>query len=78
MLAPTRGRRPQVVPDRISREVVIDAPPDRVWAIVTDSQHVARWFSDEAEIDLHAVVALQRPRRAEAPRSTCSPAAPWS
>jgi len=41
-----------VVPDRISREVVIDAPPDRVWAIVTDPRHVARWFSDEAEIDL--------------------------
>ena len=41
-----------MVPDRISREVVIDAPPDRVWAIVTDPRHVARWFSDEAEIDL--------------------------
>ena len=40
------------MPDRISREVVIDAPPDRVWAIVTDPRHVARWFSDEAEIDL--------------------------
>ena len=52
MLAPTKGRRPQVVPDRISREVVIDAPPDRVWAIVTEPRHVARWFSDEAEIDL--------------------------
>ena len=41
-----------MVPDTISREVVIDAPPDRVWAIVTDPRHVARWFSDEAEIDL--------------------------
>ena len=41
-----------MVPDRISREVVIDAPPDRVWAIVTDPRHVAGWFSDEAEIDL--------------------------
>ena len=40
------------MPDRISREVVIDAAPDRVWAIVTDPSHVARWFSDEAEIDL--------------------------
>jgi uncharacterized protein YndB with AHSA1/START domain len=46
------GRRPPVVPDRISREVVIDAPPDAVWAIVTEPRHVARWFSDEAEIDL--------------------------
>jgi uncharacterized protein YndB with AHSA1/START domain len=41
-----------VVPDRISRETVIDAPPDVVWAIVTEPRHVARWFSDEAEIDL--------------------------
>ena len=43
---------PPVVPDRISREVVIDAPPDVVWAIVTEPRHVARWFSDEAEIEL--------------------------
>jgi uncharacterized protein YndB with AHSA1/START domain len=41
-----------VVPDRISREVVIDAPPEKVWAIVTEPRHVARWFSDEAEIEL--------------------------
>ena len=41
-----------MVPDRISREVVIDAPPDVVWSIVTEPRHVARWFSDEAEIDL--------------------------
>ena len=41
-----------MVPDRISREVVIDASPDEVWAIVTEPSHVARWFSDEAEIDL--------------------------
>jgi uncharacterized protein YndB with AHSA1/START domain len=43
-----------VVPDRISREVVIDAPPDVVWAIVTEPRHVARWFSDEAERDYAA------------------------
>jgi uncharacterized protein YndB with AHSA1/START domain len=40
-----------VVPDRITREIVIDAPPERVWAIVTEPGHVAQWFSDEAEID---------------------------
>jgi hypothetical protein len=43
--------RKAVVPDRISREIVIDAPRNEVWAIVTDPRHVARWFSDEAEID---------------------------
>jgi uncharacterized protein YndB with AHSA1/START domain len=41
-----------VVPDSVSREMVIDAPPDVVWAIVTEPRHVARWFSDEAQIDL--------------------------
>jgi uncharacterized protein YndB with AHSA1/START domain len=59
MLAPTRLRGGlRVVPDRISREVVIDAPPDRVWAIVTDPRHVARWFSDEAEIELRSGGAM--------------------
>jgi uncharacterized protein YndB with AHSA1/START domain len=47
-----------VVPDRISREVVIDAPPEAVWAIVTEPRHVARWFSDEAAIDLRAGGAM--------------------
>jgi uncharacterized protein YndB with AHSA1/START domain len=47
-----------VVPERISREVVIDAPPEKVWAIVTEPRHVARWFSDEAEIELRAGGAM--------------------
>ena len=34
--------------------MVIEAPPNIVWAIVTEAQHVAGWFSDEAEIDLRA------------------------
>jgi uncharacterized protein YndB with AHSA1/START domain len=41
-----------VAPDAIEREIVIDAPPSVVWAIVTEAQHLAGWFSDEAEIDL--------------------------
>lgn len=41
-----------MVSDRIEREVLIDAPPDVVWAVVTEPEHVARWFSDTAEIDL--------------------------
>jgi uncharacterized protein YndB with AHSA1/START domain len=42
----------RMVPDSIAREIVIDAPPERVWAIVTEAPHLAGWFSDEAEIDL--------------------------
>ena len=47
-----RGSVLAVVPDAIEREIVIDAPPSVVWVIVTEAQHVAGWFSDEAEIDL--------------------------
>ena len=41
-----------VVPNAITREIDIDAPPNVVWAIVTEARHLAGWFSDEAEIDL--------------------------
>ena len=48
-----------VVPDSIAREIVIDAPPERVWAIVTEAQHIAGWFSDEVEIDLRPGGAMR-------------------
>ena len=41
-----------MVPDSITREIVIDAPPDAVWPVVTEARHLAGWFSDEAEIEL--------------------------
>ncbi len=41
-----------MVPDRIEREILIAAPPELVWAIVTEPEHVGSWFSDSAEIDL--------------------------
>ena len=47
-----RGIVTAVLPDAITREIDIDAPPDVVWAIVTEARHLAGWFSDEAEIDL--------------------------
>ncbi|MGN6170852.1 MAG: SRPBCC family protein [Solirubrobacteraceae bacterium] len=47
-----------MVPDTITREIDIDAPPDVVWAIVTEARHLANWFSDEAEIDLRPGGAL--------------------
>lgn len=40
------------VPDRIEREVVIDAPIERVWRLVTEPEHLARWFGETAELDL--------------------------
>src|SRR5579862_3267952 len=43
-----------MAPDAIEREIVIDAPPSVVWAILTEAEHLAGWFSDEAELDLRA------------------------
>jgi uncharacterized protein YndB with AHSA1/START domain len=43
-----------VAPDAIERETVIDAPRSVVWAIVTEPEHIASWFSDDVEIDLRA------------------------
>ena len=39
--------------DRIERDVLIAAPVERVWDLVTSAEHVGRWFADAgAEIDL--------------------------
>jgi uncharacterized protein YndB with AHSA1/START domain len=37
---------------RIEREILIDAPVEVVWAVVTQPQHISGWFSDSAELDL--------------------------
>jgi uncharacterized protein YndB with AHSA1/START domain len=41
-----------MVPDKVEREVQINAPIEVVWSIVTEPKHIAGWFSDSAEIDL--------------------------
>ena len=39
--------------DSIEREVTIEAPVERVWSVITEAQHLGRWFGDAgAEIDL--------------------------
>ena len=38
--------------DRIEREILIEAPRERVWDVLTNPEHVAKWFGDAAEIDL--------------------------
>jgi uncharacterized protein YndB with AHSA1/START domain len=48
-----------VVPEQIERETVIAAPVERVWALLTEAEHLARWFGDAgAEIDLRPGGAL--------------------
>jgi uncharacterized protein YndB with AHSA1/START domain len=42
-----------MVPEQIEREVMVAAPIERVWDVVTRAEHVGSWFGDAgAEIDL--------------------------
>jgi uncharacterized protein YndB with AHSA1/START domain len=41
-----------MVPERIEHEILIDAPLEVVWAVVTEPEQVGAWFSDTADIDL--------------------------
>lgn len=41
-----------MVANSIEREVLIDAPVEVVWSIVTEPEHIGRWLSDSAEVDL--------------------------
>jgi uncharacterized protein YndB with AHSA1/START domain len=41
-----------MVEDRIEREVVVAAPRERVWQIITQAEHIGKWFGDSAEVDL--------------------------
>jgi uncharacterized protein YndB with AHSA1/START domain len=38
--------------DRIEREIEIDAPIDVVWAVITEPEHITRWFTDSTELDV--------------------------
>jgi uncharacterized protein YndB with AHSA1/START domain len=41
-----------MVPDKIEREIFIDAPVDVVWEVLTTPDEITQWFSDAAKIDL--------------------------
>ena len=48
-----------MTPDVIERETVISAPVERVWSLITEPEHVGRWFGDAgAEIDLRPAGAM--------------------
>jgi uncharacterized protein YndB with AHSA1/START domain len=39
---------------RIDREIVVEAPVQTVWEVLTTPAHICRWFSDEAEVETWA------------------------
>src|SRR4029077_906086 len=39
-------------PSEIEKEILIEAPVEVVWRIVTEPEHIREWFADQAEIDL--------------------------
>lgn len=41
-----------MTPFSIEKEVLIEAPVDVVWEVVTEPGHIRQWFADEAEVDL--------------------------
>jgi uncharacterized protein YndB with AHSA1/START domain len=41
-----------MVTQRIEREILIEAPVEIVWAVVTEPEHISGWFSDSVELDL--------------------------
>ncbi len=41
-----------MIPSTIEKQVVIEAPPEVVWRVVTDPDQIRQWFADEAEVDL--------------------------
>ena len=39
--------------DSVEREVLIAATPEVVWSVITEPEHISRWFSDDADVDGH-------------------------
>jgi uncharacterized protein YndB with AHSA1/START domain len=37
--------------DMIEREIVIDAAPEDVWAVLTEPEQIPLWFADEADLE---------------------------
>ncbi len=38
--------------NQIERETLIEAPAEVVWAVITEPEHLNRWWTDEAELEL--------------------------
>jgi uncharacterized protein YndB with AHSA1/START domain len=40
--------------DSVEREILIEATPEIVWGVITEPEHISRWFSDEADVEERA------------------------
>ena len=40
--------------DPIEREILIDAPAEVIWGVITEPEQISRWFSDEASVEQRA------------------------
>ena len=40
--------------DSVEREILIEASPEVVWRVITEPEHISRWFSDAAEVEARA------------------------
>jgi uncharacterized protein YndB with AHSA1/START domain len=41
-----------MVANKIEREIVVDAPVERVWAVVTQPEHLGQWFGTDTPTDV--------------------------
>ncbi|HEV3402941.1 MAG TPA: SRPBCC domain-containing protein [Gaiellaceae bacterium] len=37
----------------VTREIVLPAPREEVWAALTEAEQLAEWFANDVELDLH-------------------------
>ena len=40
--------------DPIERDILIEAPAEVVWGVITEPEQISRWFSDEASVEQRA------------------------
>jgi uncharacterized protein YndB with AHSA1/START domain len=40
-----------VAANSVEREILIEATSEVVWSVITEPEHIRRWFSDEAELE---------------------------
>lgn len=41
-----------MIPNVIEKEILIEAPVETVWGVITEPAQISQWFSDAAELDL--------------------------